>query len=138
MRKPIPGIVGAVLLSVVAVLVAARTMSTNDDPLELEGRVARQLERPAHVDAVSPAEELTESPVPISAAAGDNRDGLSAAGSPEYVWITYTRTDGLPSNKVFAVRVDGDRLWIGTDDGLVLREMDTFRTYSVEDGLAHS
>ena len=34
---------------------------------------------------------------------------------PEYGnWKTYTTKDGLPANKIYCVRADGDRVWIGT------------------------
>jgi len=52
-------------------------------------------------------------------------------------WKNYTTQDGLPSNKIYCVRVDGDRVWIGTNEGLVLLENNEFRTFTVEDGLAH-
>jgi ligand-binding sensor domain-containing protein len=57
---------------------------------------------------------------------------------PEYGnWETFTTKNGLPANKVYCVRADGDRVWIGTSHGLVLYENNEFRTYTVEDGLAH-
>jgi hypothetical protein len=52
-------------------------------------------------------------------------------------WKTFTTKDGLPSNKIYCVRADGDRVWIGTSHGLVLYENDEFKTFTVEDGLAH-
>jgi len=58
---------------------------------------------------------------------------------PEYGnWKSFTTKDGLPANKIFCVRADGDRVWIGTSHGLVLYENETFKTYTVEDGLAHA
>ncbi len=57
---------------------------------------------------------------------------------PEYgKWETFTTKDGLPANKIYCVRADGDRVWIGTSHGLVLYENDKFRTFTTEDGLAH-
>jgi len=57
---------------------------------------------------------------------------------PEYGnWETFTTKNGLPANKIYCVRVDGDRVWIGTSHGLVLYENDEFKTFTVEDGLAH-
>jgi ligand-binding sensor domain-containing protein len=54
------------------------------------------------------------------------------------VWTHYTIADGLPSNKINMVRVDGERLWIGTDKGLALMENGKIvRVYKEEDGLAH-
>ena len=53
-------------------------------------------------------------------------------------WTQFTTQDGLPSNKVNAVRVDGDQVWIGTDKGLSLLKNDKIvKTYRVEDGLVH-
>ncbi|MCK4989966.1 MAG: hypothetical protein KAS29_05750, partial [Bacteroidales bacterium] len=57
---------------------------------------------------------------------------------PEYGnWETFTTKNGLPANKIFCVRADGDRVWIGTSHGLVLYENDEFKTFTVADGLAH-
>lgn len=53
-------------------------------------------------------------------------------------WRTFTSRDGLPSDKTHCVRVDGERVWIGTDAGLACYEGGLWRTYSVADGLAHS
>ena len=52
-------------------------------------------------------------------------------------WETFTTKNGLPANRVYCVRADGDRVWIGTSHGLVLYENDEFKTFTVEDGLAH-
>ena len=35
-------------------------------------------------------------------------------------WEVFTTTEGLPSNKVMAVAVDGDRVWAGTEKGLAV------------------
>lgn len=53
-------------------------------------------------------------------------------------WRTYTSLDGLPSDKTHCVRVDGQRVWIGTDAGLACYEGGRWRSYTVADGLAHS
>jgi ligand-binding sensor domain-containing protein len=73
----------------------------------------------------------------VSPLDGDTRDTNSPKDPPRYIWHSFTKNDGLPSNKIFALRVDGDRLWIGTDEGLVLREDGTFKTFTVDDGLSH-
>lgn len=52
-------------------------------------------------------------------------------------WRTFTSRDGLPSDKAHCVRVDGARVWIGTDAGLACYEGGRWRTYTVADGLAH-
>ncbi len=52
-------------------------------------------------------------------------------------WVTFTTKDGLPSDKAFCVRVDGDRVWVGTKAGLALYENDKWTTFTEKDGLAH-
>jgi ligand-binding sensor domain-containing protein len=52
-------------------------------------------------------------------------------------WESFYKEDGLPSNKVFCVAVDGDRVWFGTDHGLACYEGGKWTTYGVEDGLAY-
>jgi ligand-binding sensor domain-containing protein len=52
-------------------------------------------------------------------------------------WVTFTTKDGLPSDKAFCVKIDGDRIWVGTKAGLALYENDTWRTFTEKDGLAH-
>jgi ligand-binding sensor domain-containing protein len=74
--------------------------------------------------------------LPLMLAASD------PAGKPEPVpqfgnWKTFTTKDGLPANKIYCVRTDGDRVWIGTSAGLVLYENGEFTTFTKEDGLAH-
>jgi len=53
-------------------------------------------------------------------------------------WRTFTTKDGLPSNKTYCVRVDGDRVLVGTHDGLAVYEKGKWRTYTTEDGLPHN
>lgn len=52
-------------------------------------------------------------------------------------WKTFTTKDGLPNDKIYCVRADGDRLWVGTKNGLALFENGKWRTFTTEDGLAH-
>lgn len=52
-------------------------------------------------------------------------------------WKTYTKKDGLPSDKIFCVKVDEDRVWVGTNQGLALLEDGKWTVYTEEDGLAH-
>jgi ligand-binding sensor domain-containing protein len=52
-------------------------------------------------------------------------------------WYTFTREDGLPSDKIFALATQGDRLWVGTENGLAAYEDGRWRRFGVEDGLAH-
>lgn len=53
-------------------------------------------------------------------------------------WKNFTTKEGLPSDKVYTVRIDGDRVLAGTHDGLAVYEKGKWRTYTTEDGLAHN
>jgi ligand-binding sensor domain-containing protein len=53
-------------------------------------------------------------------------------------WQTFTEENGLPSNKVFTVRIDGDRVLAGTHDGLAVYEKGKWTTYTTENGLPHN
>ncbi|NWF86143.1 MAG: hypothetical protein HXY18_20220 [Bryobacteraceae bacterium] len=52
---------------------------------------------------------------------------------------SWGKAEGMPANKIHAVYKASDgRLWIGTWDGLLVRESDgTFHRYGPEDGLSH-
>lgn len=51
-------------------------------------------------------------------------------------WTNLTTFEGLPGNHVFMLHRDRkDRLWIGTNNGLALKEGDQFRILKAEDGL---
>ncbi|MBZ5560971.1 MAG: regulator [Acidobacteriia bacterium] len=53
-------------------------------------------------------------------------------------WENFTTANGMPDAKVFCVTVDGERVWAGTEDGLVLIEHGKVaRVFKTEDGLAH-
>jgi ligand-binding sensor domain-containing protein len=52
-------------------------------------------------------------------------------------WKNFTKKNGLPSDKVYCVRADENRVWVGTDRGLALFENGSWKTYTTEDGLAH-
>ena len=53
-------------------------------------------------------------------------------------WVNYSLKDGLPSDKVFCVKADGDQIWAGTDAGLALFSDGKWTTYTDKDGLAHN
>lgn len=56
-------------------------------------------------------------------------------------WKNFTEKDGLPSDKVYTIRVDkvnGNRVLAGTHDGLAVYEKGRWKTYTTEDGLAHN
>lgn len=50
-------------------------------------------------------------------------------------WETYDRGDGLPSDRVFAVLVDGSHVWAGTEQGLALLRDGTVRVWGTDEGL---
>jgi ligand-binding sensor domain-containing protein len=53
-------------------------------------------------------------------------------------WKKFTTEDGLPSNKINTVRVDGNQLWVGTDKGLALMEDGkVLKVFKEKDGLGH-
>lgn len=56
---------------------------------------------------------------------------------PRFRFENFTTDNGLPDNHVYAVLVDGDRVWAGTDNGLAVYENHTWKTYTTKDGLAH-
>ncbi|MEO8592598.1 MAG: regulator [Candidatus Solibacter sp.] len=61
----------------------------------------------------------------------------SAQDMPRFRWQNFTVADGLPDDHVFNVAVDGDRLWVGTDNGLGLYQNGKWKVYRPEDGLVH-
>jgi ligand-binding sensor domain-containing protein len=71
----------------------------------------------------------------VASAADESRASL---GEP-YVythWETfYAEEGGLPNDHIFAVTADGDRLWVGTEDGLALYEDGEWRSWREKDGL---
>ncbi len=66
-----------------------------------------------------------------------------ATGAPRqlpYVyknWKQFTVKDGLPNDHIFAVKVDGSRVWVGTEDGLAMIDKRTGKVHSwrEKDGL---
>lgn len=53
-------------------------------------------------------------------------------------WKNFSTKDGLPSDKTYCVRVDHDRVLVGTHEGLAVYENEKWTTYTTEDGLAHN
>ena len=52
-------------------------------------------------------------------------------------WKHYTVADGLPNDHIFAVKADGPRVWIGTENGLAMLDKRTGRikSWTEKDGL---
>jgi len=53
-------------------------------------------------------------------------------------WRNFTVKDGLPSDHVYCVRIDGDRVLAGTHDGLAVYENGKWKSYTTKDGLPHN
>ncbi|MGD2107746.1 MAG: regulator [Phycisphaerae bacterium] len=66
--------------------------------------------------------------------AHDHSDGLPYVYTH---WKQYTTADGLPNDHVFAVKVDGPFVWIGTENGLARldKRTDEVKSWGEEDGL---
>jgi ligand-binding sensor domain-containing protein len=56
---------------------------------------------------------------------------------PRFHFENFTTANGLPNDHVYAVLVDGDRVWAGTEDGLAVYEKHAWKVYNTQDGLAH-
>ena len=52
-------------------------------------------------------------------------------------WKHFTVADGLPSDHIFAVKVDGPRVWVGTEEGLAMIDKTTgkVKSWTEKDGL---
>ena len=69
--------------------------------------------------------------------------GLLPAAEPvklPYVytkWKQFTVADGLPNDHIFAVKADGPRVWIGTEDGLAMLDKRTgkIKSWGEKEGL---
>ncbi len=71
---------------------------------------------------------------------GSSSGAIKEAGSmPVYGhWRNFTTKDGLPSDKAYTVRIDGDRVLVGTHEGLAVYENGKWVTYTTKDGLPHN
>lgn len=66
-------------------------------------------------------------------------DPIKPAQMPIYGnWQNFTSKDGLPGDKTYCVKIDGDRVLVGTHEGLAVYEDGKWTTYTTEDGLAHN
>ena len=52
-------------------------------------------------------------------------------------WETYTTADGLASNYVRSIAVEGDNIWFGTNNGVSVFDGETWTTYDTSDGLVN-
>ena len=89
---------------------------------------------PPRQAAANPAAHA-RSPHAASATGAAMRKAVAAA--PRFRFENFTTANGLPNDHVYAVLVDGVRVWAGTDDGLAELENGHWKVYTVADGLAH-
>jgi ligand-binding sensor domain-containing protein len=73
-------------------------------------------------------------PQPAAEAASEPAGGLPYVYTR---WQHFTTKDGLPNDHVFAIKADGPRVWIGTENGLACydKRESSFRTWQEKDGL---
>jgi ligand-binding sensor domain-containing protein len=86
----------------------------------------------AELATIAPAQSK-----PIAQPARGARPLVAPPQMPRFRFENFTTENGLPDNHVFAVLVDGDRIWAGTEDGLAVYENRAWKTYTTKDGLAH-
>jgi ligand-binding sensor domain-containing protein len=90
-----------------------------------------------------------KTPAPVKTETSEQSEPFRAPGLPAVDdtsmavpvygnWKNFTTSDGLPSDKVYCVRIDGNRVFAGTHDGLAVYENGTWKTYTKKDGLAHN
>lgn len=62
-----------------------------------------------------------------------------ANGMPVYGnWKNFTTENGLPAERVYCVKIDGDRVYAGTHGGLAVYQNGKWKTYTTGDGLSHN
>ena len=70
---------------------------------------------------------------------GNVSEGKESDAMPVYGhWRNFTTKDGLPSDHAYTVRIDGDRVLVGTHEGLSEYKNGKWKTYTTKDGLAHN
>jgi ligand-binding sensor domain-containing protein len=79
----------------------------------------------------------TKPPAHSVSAKADVSKARAVDAVPYFRFENFTTANGLPDNHVFAVLVDGDRVWAGTENGLAVYENGAWKTYTTADGLAH-
>jgi len=53
-------------------------------------------------------------------------------------WQNFTSKNGLPGDKTYCVKIDRERVLVGTHEGLAVYEKGIWKTYTTKDGLAHN
>jgi hypothetical protein len=89
--------------------------------------------------SVAAGDNTTATSAEVTASADKSASGDASPGVPVFGrWKTFTSKNGLPSDKTYTVRIDGDRVLVGTHDGLAVYEGGKWRTYTTKDGLPHN
>ena len=85
------------------------------------------------------SEPTNPSPPPLSPLAADQLKDVPDDALPFVYtqWKHFTVADGLPNDHIFAVKADGPRVWIGTEDGLACYDKRTGKipSWKEKDGL---
>jgi len=123
-----PDLKYGIAVAVIAILVVVVLLVFRNSP---DTREAKPLSAKGSVSYAVSTTEVTP---------GSSSSAISEAmAMPVYGnWKNFTTKDGLPSDKVYTVRIDGDRVLAGTHDGLAVYEKGKWKTYTTEDGLAHN
>ena len=74
---------------------------------------------------------------PVVAHESDEPEDLFALEGIYRRFETYGVADGLPHSKVFAVKVEGNDVWAGTEDGIARLRGGKWESWSVAEGLVH-
>ncbi len=74
------------------------------------------------IAALARPQGLSESRTAAQRLRSEQPRSAASQGLPRFRFENFTTANGLPDNHVYAVLVDGDRIWAGTDNGLGLYE----------------
>lgn len=103
-------------------------------PLRIEGTVAMTDRRATWLELALSFVTLLLVALPV----GATELNAEAAAIPRFdTWTTFSVEDGLPSDKVFALAVEPERLWVGTEDGLARFEDGRWSQYGTAEGLVY-
>ena len=147
MTKPTTKLITAILTRLLYFIMASALLVALLFTLE-RGILSPSASRPsvsavseATLDEVSPksnsGQRLSKdgpSPGPLSGLASSSQ----AANLPQTqpgVWTTYRKIDGLASDSVLSIAVDGDSIWFGTNNGVSVFDGENWTTYDMSDGL---
>ncbi|SPE31640.1 Periplasmic ligand-binding sensor domain-like protein [Candidatus Sulfotelmatomonas gaucii] len=89
------------------------------------------------IAALARPQGLSESRTAAQRLRSEQPRSAASQGLPHFRFENFTTANGLPDDRVYAVLVDGDRIWAGTNNGLGLYDHGKWTTYTTKDGLAH-